>query len=114
LDHYGHVSHLAYMAQKQARAPRVVTSVSVADAKRHLSQLLGRVAYGGETVTITKRGRAVARLVPVEGTFKSWSELGYLENDDPFFALVDEVVARRSQDQVRDPFARRAKSTRTR
>jgi len=30
--------------------------VSVAEAKKHLSELLGRVAYGGERIMISKRG----------------------------------------------------------
>ena len=37
------------------------------DAKTHLPRLLERVA-GGETITITKRGRPVAVLSPVEDT----------------------------------------------
>ncbi len=37
--------------------------VGALEAKTHLSALLTAVA-GGETVVITKRGRAVARLVP--------------------------------------------------
>ena len=40
-------------------------TVGVCEAKTHLARLLDRVA-GGETVTITRRGRPVARLVPVE------------------------------------------------
>ena len=43
-------------------------SVNVAEAKKRLSDLLGRVAYGGETVLITRRGRPMARLVPPETT----------------------------------------------
>ena len=39
--------------------------VGTYEAKTRLSQLLERVA-AGETVTITNRGKAVARLVPVE------------------------------------------------
>ena len=39
-------------------------SVHVAEAKRRLSDLLGRVAYGGETVLITRWGRPMAKLVP--------------------------------------------------
>jgi prevent-host-death family protein len=35
------------------------------EAKTHLAQLLDRVA-NGETFTITKNGRPVAKLVPVE------------------------------------------------
>ena len=39
--------------------------VGTYEAKTRLSQLLERVA-AGETITITNRGKAVARLVPVE------------------------------------------------
>ena len=40
-------------------------TVSVADAKAHLSELLERVERG-ETVEITKRGKPVAKLVGIE------------------------------------------------
>ena len=40
--------------------------VNVHEAKTHLSRLLRRVARG-EEIVIAKAGRAVARLVPVEG-----------------------------------------------
>ncbi|MGL5009932.1 MAG: type II toxin-antitoxin system Phd/YefM family antitoxin [Paracoccaceae bacterium] len=40
--------------------------VGAFEAKTHLSELLA-VVEAGETVTITRRGKAVARLVPVEG-----------------------------------------------
>ena len=40
-------------------------AVSVADAKREFSDLLGRVAYGRETIIITRRGRPMAKLVPI-------------------------------------------------
>jgi prevent-host-death family protein len=40
-------------------------SVGVAEAKRHLSRLLEDVA-AGEEVVITRRGEAVATLVPVQ------------------------------------------------
>jgi prevent-host-death family protein len=39
--------------------------VSVHEAKTHLSRLLARVAMG-ESVTISKSGRPVAKLVPLE------------------------------------------------
>lgn len=39
-------------------------SIGAYDAKTHLSDLLDRVARG-EEITITRHGRAVARLVPV-------------------------------------------------
>jgi prevent-host-death family protein len=40
-------------------------SVSLADAKAHLSDLVARAAEG-ESVCITRRGKPVARLVPAE------------------------------------------------
>lgn len=42
--------------------------ISTAEAKNRLSELLGEVARGGE-VTITKRGVAVAKLVPAASAF---------------------------------------------
>ncbi|HEY2044688.1 MAG TPA: type II toxin-antitoxin system prevent-host-death family antitoxin [Jatrophihabitans sp.] len=41
-----------------------MTTVGAYDAKTHLPRLLEQVE-GGETITITKHGREVARLVPV-------------------------------------------------
>jgi prevent-host-death family protein len=41
----------------------VVMDIGVYQAKTHLPELLVRVA-GGEQVTITRHGRAIARLVP--------------------------------------------------
>jgi prevent-host-death family protein len=40
------------------------TTIGAFDAKTHLAELLDR-AEDGETVTITRRGKPVARLVPV-------------------------------------------------
>jgi prevent-host-death family protein len=43
-----------------------VTAVSVADARNELAELLNRVAYGKERLVITRHGRELAALVPVE------------------------------------------------
>jgi len=71
--------------------------VNVAQAKRSFSELIGRVAYGQETITILKRGRPVARLVPVnEQTRHPLSEVkGVLHRKDPFFRIMDEIFAAR-------------------
>ena len=89
-----------------------VESVNVAEAKRRFSDLLGRVAYGHETVLITRRGRPVARLVPV--TDMAAEEglgvvHGWLAADDPFFIDVDAAVARRASHRPR-VFARRKRA----
>ena len=43
-----------------------VTAVSVADARSDLAELLNRVAYGKERLVITRHGRQLAAIVPVE------------------------------------------------
>ena len=83
------------------------TTMNVADAKRHFAALLGRVAYGGETITITRRGKPMARLVPVDAdtAIPHIADVqGWLEEDDPFFATIDTIVAER---EVRHPRALR-------
>jgi prevent-host-death family protein len=81
-----------------------VESVNVAEAKRRLSDLLGRVAYGGDTVLITRRGRPMARLVPL-GPPEAGEGLagvrGWLEDEDPFFDRVDAIVAVRTRHRPR-------------
>lgn len=42
-----------------------MNSVSIAEAKARLSELVARVA-DGETVQITKRGKPVAQIAPIE------------------------------------------------
>ena len=79
--------------------------VSVADAKRYLSELLGRVDFGRETITITKRGRAVAKLIPIERPPRSFSDIvGFLDDDDAFFAALAELRDRWGSPTGRDPF----------
>lgn len=90
-----------------------VQSVSVAEAKRTLSELLGRVAFGGETVLIVKRGRPMARLIPPAETPEQGlgAVRGWLDDDDPFFEAVDSIVAARAK-HVPRVWPRRRKTTR--
>jgi prevent-host-death family protein len=57
-------------------------TVGAFEAKTHLAALLGRVE-AGESITITKHGRPVARLVPVDDVrgSRDWGD---------FWARVDE------------------------
>jgi prevent-host-death family protein len=52
-----------YIMTKPVPAERVL---STAEARAHLSEALGRVAYGGERMLIGKRGKPMAALVPIE------------------------------------------------
>lgn len=79
-------------------------SINVAEAKEQLSNLLGRVAFGRETILITRRGRPMARLVPPDeqrhakglGAVRGW-----LADDDPFLAAVEEIVNTRVRHRPR-------------
>ncbi len=82
---------------------RLEPELDVAEAKKRFSDLLGRVAHGGESILITRRGRPMARLVPVAGDRAAHlaSVRGWLDDDDPFFAAVDEIVASRTRRRPR-------------
>jgi len=72
---------------------------SVAEAKKHFSELLSRVAYGRERITIAKRGKPLAMLVPpAEPGSGHLSEVeGWLEDSDPFFKIVHQIVKKRQK-----------------
>ncbi|MFQ5739242.1 MAG: type II toxin-antitoxin system Phd/YefM family antitoxin [Acidobacteriota bacterium] len=80
-------------------------AVNVAEAKRRFSDLLGRVAYGKETILITRRGRPMARLVPVRKVESGENELaalrGWLDDEDPFFEIVEGIVSDRGEHRPR-------------
>ena len=73
-------------------------TVNVAEAKKHFSELLGKVAYGKKHILITKRGKPMARLVPVDEMDRHLCDAkGWLEDDDPFFDAIDRIIRERSQ-----------------
>lgn len=70
-------------------------SVGVHEAKTHLSELLEQVV-AGEEITITRRGEAVARLVPASrsATRRFGLDRGQLTVPDDFDApLPEELLA---------------------
>lgn len=72
-------------------------TVNVADAKKHLSELLGRVAYGKEQIIITKRGKPMAMLVPAEGETGCLADAkGWLDEGDEFFETIEGIVGNRT------------------
>ena len=86
-------------------------NVSVADARQHLSEILGKVAYGGEAFLITKKGRPMARLLPVnqpkspDKKPKSLGDIqGWLDDDDPFFKHLDMIREENRREKSIDPF----------
>lgn len=83
---------------------------SVAEAKKHFSELLSRVAFRGERIIIAKRGKPLAMLVPPAaevGSNHPGKVEGWLENNDPLFRIVDQIVKNRMNHAPRILKARR-------
>jgi prevent-host-death family protein len=93
----------------------VEETMNVAEAKKQFSNLLGRVALGRETILIMRRGRPIARLIPPE-SYPPESGLGavrgWLSDDDPFLAAVEEIVSARVKHRPRSLKQRRTSSKR--
>jgi prevent-host-death family protein len=73
-------------------------TVSVAEARKSFSDLLGRVAYAKETITICRRGKPMAKLVPITAEKPAPHPAdvrGWLDEDDAFFATLNAIRIRR-------------------
>ena len=66
-----------------------VTAVTVADARSGLAELLNRVAYGKERLVITRHGREIAAIVPVEDLHLSDRLRRFVARKDVARALAD-------------------------
>jgi len=72
-------------------------AVSIVEAKKHFSNLIGRVAYGKEEIVITKKGKPMALLSPVKENNKHLSQAkGWLEEGDPFFRIIESIIENRN------------------
>lgn len=89
----------ATMTKEERMTVKTIERLNVAEAKKRFSDLLGRVAYAGETIVITRRGRPMAKLVPATATesIEPVDLQGWLDDEDPFFAEIDAIVAARSR-----------------
>jgi prevent-host-death family protein len=79
-----------------------MTSISLAEAKAKLSELVERAA-SGETVEITKRGKPVARIVGVEKKLKpiDFEMLERVANSMPYQNESAGDFVRRMRDEDR-------------
>jgi len=79
-----------------------MTVVELADAKVHLSELIDRV-QSGETISITKHGRAVAQLIAAKPARKpiNLAELQALTEGEPFQTESAGDFVRRMRDEDR-------------
>jgi prevent-host-death family protein len=67
----------------------VMKQISASRFKARCLALLDEVAATGEQIEITKRGRAVARLVPVEEPPSLVGSVEFLVDDDRLIAPID-------------------------
>lgn len=75
-----------------------MTRFSVAEAQQHLTDLVEKMAQDGETILLVDGDRPIAKLIPA-GQGEQVGHLanvqGWLEDDDPFFSTIDEIVEAR-------------------
>jgi len=85
--------------------------VSIAEAKSHFSEYISKVAYAGEKYLITKRGKPLVALVPLEDLKsieinedkKGLSEIiGKWENFEEIEDSINKAYSSRKEDKGRD------------
>jgi prevent-host-death family protein len=69
----------------------VMKEISASRFKAECLALLDRVAVSGEELVVTKRGRAVARVVPVEPPAPLRGSVTYLADDDDLWAPLGDA-----------------------
>lgn len=76
--------------------------ISTADTRKHMAELLNRAAYGGERFVVTRHGKELAAIVPIEEV-TLLDRLRSLLARQEFDAAVEEVrtAGTRSWDEVR-------------
>jgi prevent-host-death family protein len=94
---------------------RMAKTIPVRELRTHLAELLDEVAHRREHVTITRRGRPSAMLVPVD-EYAALEETAEILSDDETLAAIrqglsdiaaDDVIA---LDDVREEFSKRSPS----
>jgi prevent-host-death family protein len=68
-----------------------VRSIAAARFKAQCLKLLDEVAETGETIVVTKRGKPVAKIQPVEEPRSLKGSVTYLVSDEELIAPIDEV-----------------------
>ncbi len=68
-----------------------MADISTADARRNLAELVNRVAYGKERVVLTRHGKQLCALVPIE-------DLSFLDRLRAAAARQDVAEARQEQE----------------
>ena len=72
------------MKDKYSENKTTIESVSIAEAKSRFSEYISRVAYAGESILITKRGKPVAGLV----SYKELEKIKKIKKSDGLKSLM--------------------------
>ena len=74
------------MKDKYSEYKTTIESVSIAEAKSSFSEYISRVAYAGESILITKRGKAIANnLVLITGNTMHFRHIRDLQIENWLF-----------------------------
>lgn len=65
----------------------MTTKISTADARKNLADIVNKVAYGKESIVLTRRGQDVAALVSMEGLELLQQIEDYIDIEDAKKAL---------------------------
>jgi prevent-host-death family protein len=72
--------------------------INLAEAKKHFSELIGKIAHGKKEILITKRGRPMARIIPADQPVRHLADAkGWLDENDPFFNEIDHIIQNRKK-----------------
>ena len=83
--------------------------LSVAETRRRLAEVLGKVSYAAEEFIITRKGKPVARIVPYVAPAgdhpRTLAEVkGWLDSKDKFFEALHSI--RKRSRRPRNPFGK--------
>ena len=67
----------------------MTTSISTADARKNFADIVNKVAYGNESIVLTRRGQEVAALVSIEGLELLQQIEDYIDIEDAKKALAE-------------------------
>ena len=72
--------------------------INLAEAKKHFSELIGKIAHGKKQILITKRGKPMARIIPVDKPIRHLGDAkGWLDEDDSFFDEIKHIIQNRKK-----------------
>ena len=79
--------------------------INAVQFRANFFKLLNEVQQNHKEVIITKRGKPMARLVPMsaEPPAHLGDNVGWADDDDPFFARLEAIIAERDEQASREP-----------